>query len=150
MVVDTRQETFEKAGRFMLMAVNRWEDPTREGLSGTPRRFGAAWKQLISGYDCDLRGRLTTFDAEGADQMVCQWNVPVLSQCEHHLLPFTGYAQVGYIPFKKIIGLSKFELIVDKYARRLQNQERLTRQIVQEIHDVLEPRGAIVVVECER
>lgn len=123
--------------------------PMREGLKHTPERFARAWVELTAGYTVDLTGRLTTFDAEGADQMVCQWNVPVLSQCEHHLLPFTGYAQIGYIPNERIIGLSKFELIVDKYARRLQNQERVTRQIVAEIDKVLEPRGAIVVVECE-
>ena len=102
---------------------------------------------LTSGYR-DLP-KITSFDAEGADQMVCQWNIPMYSLCEHHLLPFVGYAHIGYIPNKRIIGLSKFKRIVDMYAKRLQVQERLTRQIADEIHKMISPRGVMVVVEAE-
>lgn len=123
------------------------EGQTREGTADTPRRFEEAWCEMLSGYGREPR--LTTFDAEGADQMVCQWDIPVLSNCEHHLLPFVGYAHIGYIPKDQIIGLSKFAQVVDTYARRLQNQERLTRQIASHIDEALAPRGVIVVVECE-
>jgi len=119
----------------------------REGTMDTARRFGAAWLEMTSGYE--MRPQLTTFDSEGADQMVCQWDIPVLSNCEHHLLPFVGYAHIGYIPRDKIIGLSKFALVVDMYARRLQNQERMTRQIAVHLDNTLNPRGVIIRVECE-
>lgn len=122
-------------------------DVWREGTRDTPVRFRKAWKEMLCGYDASPS--LTTFDAEGADQMICQWDVPVLSNCEHHLLPFVGYAHIGYIPKATIIGLSKFALVVDMYAQRLQNQERMTRQICNHLDEVLEPRGVIVSVECE-
>jgi GTP cyclohydrolase I len=93
--------------------------------------------------------KITSFDAEGADQMVCQWNIPMYSLCEHHLLPFVGYAHIGYIPNARIIGLSKFKRIVDMFAKRLQVQERLTRQIADEIDKMISPRGVMVVVEAE-
>jgi GTP cyclohydrolase I len=103
--------------------------------------------ELTSGYCQPLE--MTTFDAEGADQMVCQWNIPMYSLCEHHLLPFTGYAHIGYIPNERIIGLSKFKRLVDRYARRFQVQERLTRQIANELESLISPRGVIVIVEAE-
>jgi GTP cyclohydrolase I len=120
---------------------------SREGTVDTPRRFAKAWEEMTAGYAMDPQ--LTLFSAEGADQMVCQWDIPVLSNCEHHLLPFTGYAHIAYIPKEKLIGLSKFALVVDMYARRLQNQERLTREIANHLDEALQPRGVIVVVECE-
>lgn len=125
------------------------EDVEREGLRETPARVARAWVELTSGYGPIGLTQFTTFDAEGADQMVCQWNIPMYSLCEHHMLPFAGYAHIGYIPKDKLIGLSKFKRIVDIYARRLQVQERLTRQIASLVEEIVEPRGVMVVVEAE-
>lgn len=138
-------ERLTRAAREILLAVG--EVPHREGLLKTPERVARAYEDLTSGYR-DYP-KITSFDAEGADQMVCQWNIPMYSLCEHHLLPFVGYAHIGYIPDKRIIGLSKFKRIVDQYAKRLQVQERLTRQIANELEDLISPRGVMVVVEAE-
>lgn len=138
-------DRLSRAAREILLSVG--ENPSREGLSKTPERVARSMMDLTSGYR-DLP-KITSFDAEGADQMVCQWNIPMYSLCEHHLLPFVGYAHIGYIPNKRIIGLSKFKRIVDQYAKRLQVQERLTRQIANEIEKLISPRGVMVVVEAE-
>lgn len=136
-----------RAARQIIEAVG--EDPEREGLRETPARVARAMQELTSGYGPIGKTQFTTFDAEGADQMVCQWNIPLYSLCEHHLLPFAGYAHVGYIPKERIIGLSKFKRIVDVYARRFQVQERLTRQIASLIEELVAPRGVMVVIEAE-
>lgn len=125
------------------------EDPKREGLRDTPRRVQASLLELTSGYDVDPASVFTTFHAEEYDQLVLLRDIPLVSLCEHHLLPFMGVAHVGYIPKDKIAGLSKFKRLVDVYARRLQVQERLTRQVMDTLVQVLEPRGAMVVVEAE-
>lgn len=123
------------------------EDPGREGLRETPARVARAYQELTCGYTATIEA--TTFDAEGADQMIVQQKIPLYSLCEHHLLPFAGFAHIGYIPKDRIIGLSKFKRIVDLYARRFQVQERLTRQIADHLEELLSPRGVIVVVEAE-
>jgi len=123
------------------------EDPTREGLQKTPERVERALRELTAGYHLEVDA--TTFDAEGANQMVCQWNIPTYSLCEHHILPFVGVTHIGYIPKERIVGLSKFKRIVDMYARRLQIQERMTRQICDFLEEALSPRGVMVVVEAE-
>jgi GTP cyclohydrolase I len=127
------------------------EDPSREGLKRTPERWVQAMEEMTCGYGMEdnLEQILTTFDAEGADQMIVQHNIPIYSLCEHHLLPFAGYAHIGYIPRDRIVGLSKFKRVVDVYARRFQVQERLTRQIANALEEHLTPRGVIVVVEAE-
>lgn len=125
------------------------EDTTREGLRETPRRFALAMQDLTAGYKDDPTKWWKTFDAEGADQMICQWKIPLYSLCEHHLLPFVGYAHIGYIPRDRICGLSKFKRVVDLYARRLQVQERLTREIAIYLEENLNPRGVMVVIEAE-
>ncbi len=127
------------------------EDVTREGLVRTPKRWVKAMCEMTSGYEDEkhLSSILTTFDAEGADQMVIQHNIPVYSLCEHHVLPFAGYAHIGYLPKDRIVGLSKFKRVVDVFARRLQVQERLTRQICEALEEHLKPRGVIVVIEAE-
>lgn len=125
------------------------EDIGREGLRDTPARVARAMADLTHGYYMQPDDWWRTFDAEGADQMVCQWDVPVYSLCEHHMLPFVGYAHIGYIPRDVICGLSKFKRVVDMYARRLQVQERLTRQICTFLEEKLQPRGVMVVVEAE-
>lgn len=125
------------------------EDPKREGLQRTPKRCSEAWQFLTSGYAQDLKtivnGALFEADSDG---MVIVKDIECYSLCEHHLLPFVGKVHVGYIPGKKIIGLSKIARIVDMYARRLQVQERLGQQICDALHTVLQPVGVGVVIEA--
>lgn len=137
--------------RIRYILADLGEDPMREGLKQTPERWVKAMREMTSGYDAltHVEDILTTFDAEGADQMVVQHNIPVYSLCEHHILPFAGFAHIGYIPDKRIVGLSKFKRVVDIFAKRLQVQERLTRQICDTLQEHLSPRGVIVVIEAE-
>ena len=125
------------------------EDPTREGLLRTPERSEKALRYLTSGYSTNLseivNGAL--FNQE-CDEMVVVKDIEFFSMCEHHLLPFFGRMHVAYLPKKKVIGLSKIPRIVDMFARRLQLQERLTRQVAETIREVLEPRGVGVICEA--
>ena len=124
------------------------EDPTREGLVDTPKRFAKAFLEMTSGYHVDVSGLFTVFDKETYDQMVVVKDVEFTSLCEHHLLPFVGVAHVGYIPEDKIVGLSKIARVVDAFARRLQVQERLTMQVAAAIQTHLRPRGVAVLMEA--
>jgi GTP cyclohydrolase I len=137
----------EASARAILQCLG--ENMGREGLRETPARYARAMQDLTSGYHDEGASWWKTFDAEGADQMVCQWSIPLYSLCEHHILPFVGYAHIGYIPKKVICGLSKLKRVVDLYSRRLQVQERLTRQIATFLEEQLEPRGVMVVIEAE-
>ena len=125
------------------------EDPSREGLVQTPQRAAKALRYLTSGYQMDVEsivnGALFTHEC---DEMVIIRDIEFFSMCEHHLLPFFGKIHVGYLPDKKVIGLSKIPRIVDMYARRLQLQERLTQQVAETLRDVLEPRGVAVICEA--
>lgn len=123
------------------------DDPTREGLKDTPKRVIKSWGELFSGYTQDIESVLTTFSSEKYDEMVALTDIEFYSNCEHHMLPFYGYAHIGYIPSDRIVGISKLARITDVFARRLQNQERLTQQIGQAIDKHLAPRGTIVVLE---
>lgn len=125
------------------------EDPKRPGLKDTPMRVMKSLLELTSGYRVDIETEIRTFDAEGADQLIVQHNIPLYSLCEHHMLPFAGFAHIGYIPKEKIVGLSKLKRVVDHFARRLQIQERLTREICDYLEGALQPRGVIVVTEAE-
>ena len=139
----------EAAIRELLFAVG--EDPDREGLIETPARVARAYAELLSGMHRGAEDVLTTtFDA-GHDEMILVRDIEVWSMCEHHLVPFTGVAHVGYIPNQngRITGLSKLARLVDVYSRRLQVQERLTTQIAEALIRILEARGAIVVIEAE-
>jgi len=125
------------------------EDPEREGLKETPRRVAKAWKFLTEGYDLDPKVVLNNaIFTEDVDEMITIRNIELYSMCEHHLLPFFGKAHVAYMPNGKIIGFSKIPRLVDIYARRLQVQERLTRQIADTIQDLLNPKGVAVVIEA--
>ncbi|MCX4448448.1 GTP cyclohydrolase I FolE [Streptomyces sp. NPDC087866] len=139
----------EAAVRELLLAVG--EDPDREGLKETPGRVARAYKEIFAGLHQQPEDVLTTTFDLGHDEMVLVKDIEVFSTCEHHLVPFRGVAHVGYIPATsgKITGLSKLARLVDVYARRPQVQERLTTQIAESLMEILEPRGVIVVIECE-
>ncbi len=125
------------------------EDKTREGLRDTPRRVADAYAEMLSGYDADTKAVLgVTFEADGTD-VVLERDIPFSSLCEHHLMPFFGKVSIAYIPNGKVVGLSKLSRVVDAYSKRLQIQERMTGQIADEIMDVLNPRGVMVVCEAE-
>ena len=139
----------ERAIRELLYAIG--EDPDREGLKDTPARVARASAEAFSGLHSSAEEVLTTTFDIGHDEMVLVKDISVWSMCEHHLVPFTGSAHVGYIPNAegRITGLSKLARLVDVYARRLQVQERLTTQVADSLVRILEPRGVIVVVEAE-
>jgi GTP cyclohydrolase I len=139
----------ERAVREILLAIG--EDPDRDGLTETPARVARAYAEQFSGLAQRPEDVLTTvFDADH-DELILVRDIEVYSTCEHHLAPFFGFAHVGYIPNEKgqITGLSKLARLVDVYARRPQVQERMTSQIADALMTVLEPRGALVVIEAE-
>jgi GTP cyclohydrolase IA len=133
----------------LLVAIG--EDPARDGLRDTPDRVARAYREMFAGLWQEPEDVLTTTFELGHDEMILVKEIEVRSQCEHHLVPFTGVAHVGYIPSPegRITGLSKLARLVDVYARRPQVQERMTTQIAEALMRILEPRGVIVVVECE-
>ncbi len=139
----------ERAVREILAAIG--EDPDRDGLVDTPARVARAYAEQFSGLSQDPEDVLgTVFDADH-DELILVRDIEVYSTCEHHLVPFFGRAHVAYIPNEKgqITGLSKLARLVDVYARRPQVQERMTSQIADALMRVLEPRGALVVIEAE-
>jgi GTP cyclohydrolase I len=139
----------EKAVREILLAVG--EDPDRDGLERTPNRVAQMYAEVFSGLHEDpSRHLIVTFEAEH-DEMVLVRDIALYSMCEHHLVPFHGRAHVAYIPGVdgRITGLSKLARLVDGFAKRPQVQERLTTQIADAIVDVLQPRGAFVMIEAE-
>ena len=126
------------------------EDNQREGLLKTPVRVGTAMQYLTQGYELDPEAILrSALFAEDYQQMVVVKDIPFYSLCEHHMLPFVGKAHVAYIPNGKITGLSKIARVVDAFARRLQVQERMTREIKDCIDKTLQPLGVMVVIEAE-
>ncbi len=144
---EENKELMMAAVRTMLQSVG--EDPEREGLLKTPKRVAEAMQFLTQGYSQSLDELVNgaIFD-EGHSEMVLVRDITFFSLCEHHMLPFMGQAHVAYIPNQKVVGLSKLARIVDMYARRLQVQERLTRQISEAIQEILDPQGVAVVMEA--
>ena len=128
---------------------NIGEDPTREGLRDTPRRVAVAYEKIFGGYNHNPKDLITLFDNEGYNEMVVAKQIDFYSTCEHHLLPFYGVVHIGYIPDNKIIGLSKLPRLVELFSRRLQNQERLTKQITDTLQTLVRPKGVGVVIEAE-
>lgn len=125
------------------------ENAEREGLLDTPKRIRKSWGHLYSGYNKDPRDILTTFGSAGYDEIILLKDIELFSMCEHHMLPFIGKAHIGYIPDKKVIGISKLARLVEIYARRLQIQERLTRQIADTLVKILQPQGVGVIIEAQ-
>jgi len=145
-MVETRTSLTE--GVHALLA-EIGEDPTREGLAGTPERVRRMYDELTAGYHVDpdalLNGACFNVDY---DEMVVVRDIEFFSLCEHHLLPFIGHAHVGYLPRGRVVGLSKIPRIVDMFAKRLQIQERLTVQVAEFLMERLEPKGVACVVEA--
>nr|WP_211349069.1 GTP cyclohydrolase I FolE [Nocardioides litoris] len=148
-VPDFDHDRAEAAVRELLAAIG--EDPDREGLRETPARVARAYAELTVGLRQRPEDVLTTTFDLGHDEMVLVRDIELWSMCEHHLVPFTGVAHVGYIPATsgKITGLSKLARLVDVYAKRPQVQERLTSQVADALIDILEARGVVVVIEAE-
>jgi GTP cyclohydrolase I len=142
--VDTKR--IERAVREILAAVG--EDPTREGLRDTPARVARMYAELFAGLHDDPRTHLRKFFTEKYDEMVLVRDISFNSMCEHHLMPFTGVAHVGYIPNGKVVGLSKLARVVESISRRPQVQERMTEDIANLLIDELDVKGVAVVIEA--
>jgi GTP cyclohydrolase I len=127
------------------------DDPDREGLLETPARVARSYRELFAGYASDPRGYMErTFEEVGGyDELVVLRDIPVVSFCEHHMLPVIGHAHVGYLPTDRVVGISKLARVVHGFARRLQIQEKLTAEIAGAIDQVLKPKGVGVVIEAE-
>ncbi len=139
----------EEAVRTLI----RWagDDPSREGLLGTPDRVVRAYLEFFAGYGEDPHEILqrTFEEVEGYDEMVVLRDISFESHCEHHMVPIIGKAHVGYLPHRRVVGISKLARVVDAYARRLQIQEKMTAQIADSIDGALQPRGVAVIIESE-
>ncbi|MBY6242995.1 GTP cyclohydrolase I FolE [Methylosinus sp. Sm6] len=143
------REEAEAAVRVLL----RWagDDPDREGLKETPRRVVKAYEEFFRGYEEDAGEALARIfeEVEGYDDLVLVRDIPFVSHCEHHIVPFVGKAHIAYYPTGGVVGLSKLARLVDTYAKRLQTQEAMTAQIAAAIDQHLAPRGVAVLVEAE-
>jgi len=141
--------TEELANHYRSIIHELGEDPDREGLRDTPKRAAKAMQFLNRGYTQSLEEIVNgaVFESE-TDEMVLVKDIELYSMCEHHLLPFTGKCHIAYLPSGRVLGLSKFARIVDMYARRMQIQENLTRQIAEAVQQVTEARGVAVVIEA--
>jgi GTP cyclohydrolase I len=148
----TRPVTREQAEAAVRVLI-QWagDDPNREGLAETPARVVRSYEELFAGYRADPRDYLQrTFEEVGGyDELVVLTDIPVVSFCEHHMLPFLGRAAVGYLPDRRVVGISKLTRVVQGFARRLQIQEKLTAEIAEAICEVLQPRGVGVVIKSE-
>jgi GTP cyclohydrolase I len=153
--IETLQELERPTREEALRAVEtliRWagDDPTREGLHGTPDRVVKAYEEFFEGYAVDPFDILqrTFEEVEGYDEMVLLRDIRFESHCEHHMAPIIGKAHVAYMPDNRVVGISKLARVVEAYARRLQIQEKMTAQIANIIDEVLNPKGVAVVIEA--
>ena len=127
------------------------DDPSREGVAGTPERVADMYAELFAGVGADPRELLTVIAGAGHDEMIMVRDIPLYSVCEHHLIPFSGHAHVAYVPNRdgRITGLSKIARVVDLLSKRPQVQERLTTEIADALDAALDPRGVFVLIEAE-
>ena len=138
----------EKATRLLLEGIG--EDPARPGLRDTPRRVARMWQELVAGMDQRAADIVKAIPVEDYDEIILLRDIPLVSVCEHHLVPFIGKAHVAYLPARRrVTGLSKLARIVEMEARKLQVQERMTSAIADDIMKTLRPRGVLVVIEAE-
>src|SRR5215204_726752 len=142
--IRVRRPSREEAQQAVRTLI-RWagDDPDREGLVGTPDRVVRSYEEFFGGYDQDPRDMLqrTFEEIEGYDEMVVLRDIRLESHCEHHMVPIIGKAHVAYLPQKRVVGISKLARVVEVYSKRLQIQEKLTAQIANTFHEVLQPRG---------
>jgi len=125
------------------------EDVNRDGLKETPKRVAKAYQEMLQGYTQNPKDVFKIFDSEGFEGIITVSDINFHSLCEHHMVPFFGQVHIGYVPNGKILGLSKFGRLVEIYARRLQVQEKMTKQIADDIMEYLHPKGVIVVSQAE-
>ena len=147
MTKPTEEEAL-KAVRTLLAFTG--DDPDREGLIETPDRVVRAYREFYAGYEVDPEEILSkTFEeVEGYDEMVIVKNIRVESHCEHHMVPILGMGHIGYIPNKRVVGISKLARIIDVFGKRLQTQETMTAQVADTINNVLKPKGVAVVIDA--
>ena len=150
---DTKSRPTQSEAEAAVRTLIEWagDDPDREGLLETPARVARSYKELFAGYAIDPTAYLErTFEEVGGyDSLVILHDIPVVSFCEHHMLPFLGKAHVGYLPRDRVVGISKLARVVQGFARRLQIQEKLTAQVAGAIDDILKPKGVGVVIVSE-
>ena len=136
-----------------IQTIIRWigDDPLREGLLDTPHRITESFKEFYSGYQIDPLSVLAkTFEEiEGYNDIIMLRRIPFISHCEHHMLPIIGKVSIGYLPYKRVVGISKLGHVVQAYSKRLQIQEKLTAQIANTIDEALQPRGVGVVIDAD-
>lgn len=142
-----KKRNIEDITRDLILAVG--ENPTRGGLLETPKRVEKLYAEILSGYTQSEKDVFKTFEYTGSDNLITVTQIPFYSLCEHHMVPFFGKIDIGYIPNKKILGLSKFVRLTNIFARRLQVQENLTSQIAAAIMKYLKPKGVIVFSQAE-
>ena len=145
----TTKDEAMNAVRTLLSYIEGEENSDREGLKNTPKRVIESWDEIFAGYNMDAGELLdATFNAEGYEGIVLLRNIEFTSTCEHHLQPFNGRAHIAYIPVERIVGISKLARILELHARRLQNQERITKGIADDLERELKPLGSAVILEA--
>ncbi len=145
----TTKEEAMKAVKTLLSYIEGEGKSDREGLMNTPKRVVESWDEIFAGYTMDAGELLdATFNAEGYEGIVLLRNIEFTSTCEHHLQPFNGRAHIAYIPVERIVGISKLARILELHARRLQNQERITKGIADDLERELKPLGSAVILEA--
>ena len=145
----TTKDEAHEAVRTLLAYIEGIDAVNREGLVDTPKRVVESWEEIFAGYAMDASDLLqATFNAEGYEGIVLLRDIEFTSTCEHHLQPFRGRAHIGFIPVERIVGSSKLARILELHARRLQNQERITKGIADDLVRELQPLGAAVIIEA--
>ena len=152
-VTTIRNKPSRKQAEEAVKILIKWagDNPEREGLLETHKRVVNSYKEFFSGYDSKPEQILSKIfdEVEGYDEMVIVRDITIESHCEHHMVPFIGIAHIGYIPNKRIVGISKLARIADVFAKRLQTQEIMTAQIADTINEVLKPKGVAVVIDAQ-